>query len=152
MVPAEESSDEEERATTRRRRGEPAAPSEAAPAAVPVAVAAAPAAGPVPAGPVPAALREEEGSLKLSETISRAHVFVAGVSEGRLSQQLELLNPMFDSTMTCDLTKEGLLMMVWIVTRVKPNILLSSLRHLAKVKFMFKFIALETYVAEKVTG
>lgn len=109
MYPPDESSDEDRVATTRRRR-DPA-----------------PEPAPVPAEPGPVA---GEGTLKLMEPISRAHAFVASLSLERVSQQLELLTPLFDSTMTCDLTKPGVLMLAWIVTRVKPNIAISSLRHL----------------------
>lgn len=81
-----------------------------------------------PPGPVTEApTSQAEGTLRLQEPISRAHGFVASLGIDRLSQQLELLNPLFDSTMTCDMSKEGLLIMIWIVTRVKPNMTTSSL-------------------------
>lgn len=65
--------------------------------------------------------------------ISRSHGCIKSLGRARLSQAIEFLVPALDSTMTADLSSDGLLMILWLLTRIKPSVVISSLRFLVVV-------------------
>jgi len=65
-----------------------------------------------------------------SAAITKSATFVRCLPRTRLSEALEALHETLDSTMTSDLDLDGLLICLWIFTRVKPNQRVCDLRHL----------------------
>ena len=65
-----------------------------------------------------------------SAAITKSATFVRCLPRTRLSEALEALHETLDSTMTSDLDLDGLLICLWIFTRVKPNLRVCDLRHL----------------------
>ena len=65
-----------------------------------------------------------------SAAITKSATFVRCLPRTRISESLEALHETLDSTMTSDLDLDGLLICLWIFTRVKPNQRVCDLRHL----------------------
>ena len=55
-------------------------------------------------------------------------MMIADLLQVRLSELLEAIENEFDATVTSDLSSGSLTKMVWLLTRIKPNVTLSSLR------------------------
>ena len=96
---------------------EPESAPAAAPSAPPVAAPLA-----VPAAPVPPPLQGE---------FSRSQTFVRSLGHKDLSFLVEDLEEKMDSSWTADLSKTGLLALIYTFSRVKPNSRLCDLRFLA---------------------
>ena len=62
--------------------------------------------------------------------ISRSCTYVKQLPRNRLSETLEAVAPMLDSTFTSELSLNGLLMLLWLFCRVKPAVKISDLRDL----------------------
>ena len=73
----------------------------------------------------PGAFIKDEGAL-----ITKSATFVRGLPRTRLSESLEALHETLDATMTSELDMDGLLICLWIFTRVRPNQRVCDLRHL----------------------
>lgn len=107
--------------------------SAAAPARVPAAAAVVPAV-PVAGHPALGGIPDEDndpaqGHVHLSDAvISRSCTTLKDAARSRLSHCLELMNGMFDATYTAECSKHGILILVWIMTRVKPRVKISDLR------------------------
>lgn len=59
--------------------------------------------------------------------IGRGCTYVRQIPRGRLSECLEFITPVLESGFTAECTANGLLCLLWLYTRVKPNVKLSDL-------------------------
>lgn len=114
MPQCQESSSDEERS---RPVASSSATNAAAAAAVPMAARASP--------------RREGAVIKdESQLLMKSQTFIRGMPKWRLSEALEALHESLDATMTSELDQDGLLVCLWIFTRVKPLQKVCDLSHL----------------------
>ena len=78
-----------------------------------------------------ASLAPEDFHVRLPDMlISRSITYIKTIPRNRLSEVLESLSPSLDSTWCAELSMEGLLALLWLYTRLKPNLRISDLRHI----------------------
>ena len=84
----------------------------------------------VAASGVPNAVAPEDFHHRLPDMlISRSITFIKTIPRNRLSEVLESLSPSLDSTWCAELSMAGLLCLLLLYTRLKPNLRVSDLRH-----------------------
>ena len=59
--------------------------------------------------------------------ISRSCTYVKQIGRNRLSEALELMNPVLEASYTSELSQEALLQMIWLYSRIKPAVKISDL-------------------------
>lgn len=62
--------------------------------------------------------------------ITRSATYLKNIARNRLSDVMEKMVATMDSTYTAELSRNGLLCLLWIMTRVKPGVKISDLRSL----------------------
>ena len=62
--------------------------------------------------------------------ITRSATYLKNIARNRLSDGLERMHSQFDATYTAECTRNGLLCLLWIMCRLKPNVKISDLRTL----------------------
>ena len=67
-------------------------------------------------------------SEAMKQRISRSCSYVRQLPRWMLQETLEFLNQNFDATLVADLTVNGLLALVFLFTRIRPNVRVSELR------------------------
>lgn len=81
----------------------------------------------------------EEGNvwsrLAPDSVISRSCSYVKGLGKPRMSECLEVIDPDLDAATTAALSKEGQCCLLWVYTRIRPNIAITDLRILVSSKF-----------------
>ena len=80
-------------------------------------------------------------SEAMKQRISRSCSYVRQLPRWMLQETLEFLNENFDATLVADLSVNGLLALVFLFARIRPNVRVSELRVLAYFKW-FKFNSL----------
>ena len=80
-------------------------------------------------------------SEAMRQRISRSCSYVRQLPRWMLQETLEFLNENFDATLVADLSVNGLLALVFLFARIRPNVRVSELRVLAYFKW-FKFNSL----------
>lgn len=63
--------------------------------------------------------------------ITRSATYLKNIARNRLSDVMEKMVASMDSTYTAELTRNGLLCLLWVMTRVKPGVKISDLRSLS---------------------
>ena len=63
--------------------------------------------------------------------ITRSATYLKNIGRNRLSDCLERMHKQLDATYTAERSRNGLLVLIWVFTRVKPNVKISDLRVLA---------------------
>ena len=66
----------------------------------------------------------------MRQKISRSMTYVRQLPRWFLQEVVEYLNANFDSTLVADLTQHGLLALLYLFCRIKPNVRISELRSL----------------------
>ena len=74
-------------------------------------------------------IRDNSGQDQ-GDMISRSVTFVKGVPRNRQAEGLEWLSRELDTTLTCNLSSEGLCCLLYMATRLKPSTKISDLRAL----------------------
>ena len=72
-------------------------------------------------------------SEAMKQRISRSCSYVRQLPRWMLQETLEFLNENFDATLVADLSVNGLLSLIVLFTRIRPNVRVSELRALAWV-------------------
>ena len=62
--------------------------------------------------------------------ITRSATYLKNLGRNRLSDCLERMHGQLDATYTAELSRNGLLVLLWVFTRIKPSIKISDLRYL----------------------
>ena len=70
----------------------------------------------------------------IDAVITRSASSIKSLGKCRLGQAVEWLQECLDATMVADLSSDGLLILLWLLCRVKPNVQICSLRDLTRNK------------------
>lgn len=70
----------------------------------------------------------------IDAVITRSASSSKSLGKCRLGQAVEWLQECLDATMVADLSSDGLLILLWLLCRVKPNVQICSLRDLTRNK------------------
>lgn len=68
----------------------------------------------------------------VDQLISRSVTYVKQLPRNRISEALEQVSAVLDSTFTAELSPEGCLTLLWLFCRIKPSVKISDLRPLAE--------------------
>ena len=83
----------------------------------------------VPAVPAVNVPHDESVHERLADAlITRSATYLKNIGRNRLSDCLERLHGTLDATFTAECTRNGLLVLIWVMTRVKPGVKISDLR------------------------
>ena len=86
-----------------------------------------------PPGPPPNEPNEPNDGLSARRTvemfISRSVTYVKNLPRQRLGEVLERIDQRLDSTFTSECSPAGLLCLLWVYTRIRPQVKLTDLRH-----------------------
>ena len=74
----------------------------------------------------------------IDAVITRSASSIKSLGKCRLGQAVEWLQECLDATMVADLSSDGLLILLWLLCRVKPNVQICSLRYLSSIKYKFE--------------
>ena len=84
----------------------------------------------VPAVPAPSVPHDEAVHERLTDAlITRSATYLKNIGRNRLSDCLERLHGTLDATFTAECTRNGLLVLIWVMTWVKPAVKISDLRN-----------------------
>ena len=96
---------------------------------------------PAPVVAAPPAVPNEDDEMchqRLGDAlITRSATYLKNIGRNRLSDLVERLHPTLDATYTAECSRNGLLCLIWVFTRVKPNVKISDLRKLACISVVF---------------
>ena len=69
----------------------------------------------------------------MKQRISRSMTYVRQLPRWFIQEVVEFLNPNFDATLVADLSQHGLLSLLFLFCRIKPNVRVSELRSLVPI-------------------
>ena len=74
----------------------------------------------------------------IDAVITRSASSIKSLGKCRLGQAVEWLQECLDATMVADLSSDGLLILLWLLCRVKPNVQICSLRYWSSIEYKFE--------------
>ena len=91
----------------------------------------------VPAVPAVNVPHDESVHERLADAlITRSATYLKNIGRNRLSDCLERLHGTLDATFTAECTRNGLLVLIWVMTRVEPGVKISDLRDSTQLTYL----------------